>query len=338
MPYETIFITTLLRFGKDVPLKNRYARTEVATRVRSIRGDEVEAAYSVAMPDPHYRRMGFDVASFEGKLWRPVLGNWTSEQGHPADEKAIEMLSSTAMDNPFGRFAIAGVSRIETAGLPIRNDDTPERRAAEAALMAISDSDVILVDGIAHRRCHEPTWIVRPIDGWQKYVLVQADVQSPGRMHDAVWFGAERIDDAMAFADQLAAERGWEVLGPRGEIETAGVLRPEFDDRARAEARLEDIWSARNIGLAGLDRLDELAEAVEARLSASPGSAEAAAAAEVLCDLVAAADLSNPEMRTMLSRSELPGSHLSFLRRRAILRRSDDDVLSALLGQEPYRG
>jgi len=327
MKEEIVWIAGALRFGRSPTGKASYGRTEIAVAVPSVDMTEVEPVCTASLPDHYLDEIGFNVVSHAGALWRPILGRWTSAEGHPDGDRALDILAGRADDNPLHLAARSQVRQdVYVPDLPQRNDDTPERRTLEHSVLEAARG-VMLIGGVACRTCHEPTWVVRHVDRHDRYVVMQVDVGEPGRSPDAVWFAADRRADAESFAADLAAREGIRLVGPRGDIEFTGTTRPEFDDVALAERRLSETYSLRNVMLAVPEPSAALLEAVAARNACEPGSAEAANASLMIRDLIADT-ATGPAADVLVGRGMLPAEQMAFMRGRAIMRRDDEAALA----------
>jgi len=331
MKEEIVWIAGALRFGRSQAGKASYGRTEIAVAVPSVDMAEVEPVCTASLPDHYLNEVGFNVVSHAGAYWRPILGRWTSVEGHPDGDRALEILAGRAEDNPLHRAAHSQVRQdVYVPDLPQRNDDTPERRALEGTVLEAARG-VMLIGGVACRTCHEPTWIVRHVDLNERYVVIQVDVGEPGRSPDAVWFAADRREDAMAFAADLAERHGIRLVGPRGEIEFTGTIRPGFDDVALAERRLADAYSPRKVMLAVPDPDPALAESLVARGACAPDSPDAADAAARIGHILAGGP-PNPAVDVLLRNGRLVAEQVAAMRERAIMRRDDESALAEIEG------
>jgi len=331
MREEIVWIAGALRFGRSPAGRAGYGRTEVAVTVPSVDMADVEPVCTASLPDHYLNEVGFNVVSHAAAYWRPILGRWTSAEGHPEGDRALEILAGRAEDNPLHQAARSQVRQdVYVPDLPERNDDTPERRALEATVLEAAKG-IMLIGGVACRTCHEPTWVVRHVDRHDRYVVMQVDVGEPGRSPDAVWFAADRRDEAESFAADLAARQGIRLVGPRGNIEFTGTTRPWFDDVAFAERRLADLFSMRNVMLAVPEPSAELVEAMTARSACEPGSTEAADVSLVVRDLITGTAMT-PAADVLVGRGALVAGQMGFMRRRAIMRRDDEAALAEIEG------
>lgn len=233
------------------------SRFRTCTRHQTWKGD-VEGGPVVAL-------YGFD-----GALWTPLPGiagsvPATLEQWQAAMAGGPLLHEPYELTDPIlaAQFAAQsgsvtgwdGVVRLnETEGKVVADD---RRRGAEAAIRAADN--VLLVDGRVWRRAEKPFWSVER-DGTQHMVFLRWHRNAKDQFHFSGCnvlgtFGADRLDEAMAYARDIAKARGRraEVKGP------GGVCLDHVPEHADRDDR---VANALELGEPVIDKLADLVRAM----------------------------------------------------------------------------
>ena len=310
--------------------KLQYPYAEVSIPVSVRVADPSEATLAARVTTAGNRPQDawtFDVLELDGRLWRPIrhTPHW-NEGRRPTAE---EMLVRTEPDNPLAKAARRFCRQTADTTSEEAKKAQPDPAAVETLReeMAMAADGVRIIGGVACRECAEPTWIVTPARFGDMGVLLQPFFGFPGRTGDAAWFSVGRLGHARAYAAEMAAARGCDVL-ERGGIETM-LLAPSFDDVRFAEDRLIEAFAHAVRALDGTIPEEIMDLAREARLAETSDRALAVSLSLRACDALAGLG-DRPDVAALMEASAAARAQVSYFSRNAVFSDADDSVLDGL--------
>jgi len=334
MSKMVIFVDLVLPRAAPKPRQEVYVRFKLPVEIGEVLRADTDAAARVELPSASWNNQAteVDIISHDGKYWRPVSYHvpWNRQDGYSGEE-VLRQTDNT--DNPIWVAATAEQSQ-RTGNIPEGKpgDVDPERLEVAIQRVVEAAQSTLLIDGVAFRQCHEPTWVVT--SSWNdEAILVQPDLGSPGNRARAAWFRGDRQEHALTFAEQLSELEGKDMHF-RGRIQFEPGYAPAFDDVRHAQKRLTGMIAKGGRTLHGAVPR-QLANAAEdvAGLAADNLSAGAEAALEVLSKLEEHAN--HPAAAAMIGTCAYVAPQLDYFTANAIFSNEDEDALDSAFLSSP---